>query len=279
MRIALISDIHGNRPALEAVLADIRQAGVDQIICLGDIANVGPHPGDCLDIIRDLRCVTLQGNHELYLLGRGVDEDWQTCPTWSPVRWTRRQLRPDHFDYMNGLPLAYELPTGDQAGATFVHGSPLDQFHGFMGHHSDAEVAERMNGLDHVTLFSGHTHRPLYRRWSNSWLVNVGSVGMPLDGDSLAKYVIATRQKQSWRVEFRRIEYNTKQLMVDFDRLGLQAEGGVITALFRYQILTGSPIAYHYIYSLRQRAAALAIPVAEAYRHQPIPPELQQWCA
>lgn len=135
----------------------------------------------------------------------------------------------------------------------------------------------RMNGVDHVTLFCGHTHRPLYRRWANSWIVNVGSVGMPLDGTPAAKYVIATQQQHQWHVEFRAVEYNIDQVLAEFDRVGLQAAGGVITAVFRYQILTGTDLAYQYIGGLRQRAQRLGLTVGEAYRDHPIPPQVEQW--
>ncbi len=148
MRYALLSDIHGNLPALEAVLADIKQAGVDEIICLGDVANVGPHPAECLDVIRDLGCVTLQGNHELYLLADGLPDDWQVCPTWSPVRWTMAQLCPEHFQFMADLPFAYELLANGRAPATFVHASLRDQYWGFAAEDTVAETAVRMNGRD-----------------------------------------------------------------------------------------------------------------------------------
>ncbi len=277
MRIALISDIHGNRPALEAVLADIKKAAVDQIICLGDIANVGPHPSQCLDIVRDLDCPVLQGNHELYLLGQFENDEWRTAPLWASMRWARRQLRPDQFEYIRQLPFQHEIAGNGRCPATFVHGSPLSQYRGFMPQQDDEAIAARMNGLDNTTLFCGHTHLPLYRPWSNSWLVNIGSVGMPLDGSPAAKYVIATRQGQDWRVEFRRIAYNTKQLMADFDAVGLQEIGGKVTAVFRQQMLTGEPLAPRYFHALHQRAKAEGISATEAYDLTAVPPQAQHW--
>ena len=96
-----------------------------------------------------------------------------------------------------------------------------------------------------------------YCQWSHSWLVNIGSVGMPLDGTPEAKYVIATQNKRQWHVEFRAVAYNTDHLMAEFERAGLQKEGGLITALFRYQMLTGQPMAGRFIRDLREKAAAL----------------------
>ena len=271
MRYAIISDIHGNMPALEAVLQDINRAGVDEIICLGDIANIGPHPAECLDIVRDLNCVTIQGNHELYLLGDILPEEWTTCPTWSPVRWSRSQLREDHLQMIANLPFRHDLPQNGLAGATLVHASLHDQFLGFQAEDSEEDTAVRMNNHDNITLFCAHTHRQLYRQWSNSLIINVGSVGMPLDGTPEAKYVIATRHKTSWNVEFRRLTYDVDSVMTAFDQSGLQEAGGVITAVFRYQILTGARVASSYLLALRTFAETQNQSVSEAYPHMPIP--------
>ncbi len=271
MRYAIISDIHGNLPALEAVLQDINRADVDEIICLGDIANIGPHPAECLDVVRDLNCVTIQGNHELYLLGDILPEDWPTCPTWSPVRWSRSQLQPDHLQMIADLPFQHAVPQNGLAAATFVHASLYDQFLGFKAEDSEEDTAVRMNGHDGITLFCAHTHRQLYRQWSNSIIINVGSVGMPLDGTPEAKYVIATRNKTGWNVEFRRLTYDVASVMAAFDQSGLQEAGGVITAVFRYQILTGARIASDYLLALRNFAEAQNRSVSEAYPDMPIP--------
>ena len=96
MRLAVIADIHGNLPALHAVLEDIQKQHVDDIICLGDLGNAGPFPSERIDEVRALNCITIQGNHELYVLGQyhdaeNIDED----PTWGVVRWARKQLRED----------------------------------------------------------------------------------------------------------------------------------------------------------------------------------------
>ena len=278
MKIALISDIHGNQIALEAVLADIKRIGVDQIICLGDIANVGPHPSQCIDIIRDLNCPVVQGNHELYLLGRFEDDEWRTSPIWSGMRWSRDQLRLDQMTYIDELPLQYEIAGNGRAGATFVHASPLSQYRGFMPHHDNNDIAKRMNGLDNTTLFCGHTHIALYRPWSNTWLVNIGSVGMPIDGTPTAKYVIATRLKHEWHVQYRMIEYNIDQLMAEFEAVGLQKIGGKITAMFRYQMLTGQSLAPHFFNEMHQLMQIVGTTTVQAVAEISLPAPAMAWC-
>ena len=271
MRYGIISDIHGNLPALEAVLKDIRHTGVDEIICLGDIANIGPHPAECIDIIRDLGCVTVQGNHELYLLGQTLPDDWATCPTWSPVRWTIDQLNQDHLDFIANLPFKYELMDDGLAPTIFTHASLVDQFTGYYPEMTQEDVAFCMQGKDNITLFCAHTHRQLYRAWSDSFIINVGSVGMPLDRSPEAKYVIATRDKTGWNVEFRRLAYDVAAVMQAFDQRGLQAAGGVITAVFRHQVLTGERNASDYLKALRDYAEEQNKTVGEIYADAPIP--------
>jgi len=271
MRIAFISDIHGNMPALEAVLEDIDQAGVDEIICLGDIANIGPYPAECIDVVRDLGCLTIQGNHELYLLGETLPDNWRTCPTWSPVRWAQAQLKPEHLSFIAHLPFKHELNGSELAPATLVHASFLDQFLGFQAETSEEETAVLMNGHDNLTLFCAHTHRQLYRQWSNSWIINVGSIGMPLDGTPEAKYAIATRSTTTWNIEFRRVTYNVDLVMQEWDRSGLQAAGGLITAVFRHQVLTGQRVASPFLLSMRNFAEEQGQSVSEIYANMPVP--------
>ncbi len=273
MRIALISDIHGNLPALEAVLHDIQKCGVDQIICLGDLANGGPFPAECVVAIQSLGLVTLQGNHELYVLNQAPGLE-ATDPTWRTVQWTQRQLSQELLDYLAGLPLSYTLPCGD---AVCFHASPLNQFWGFLPAHTNQEVAERMNELDNVTLFVGHTHCPLYRLWSNTWIVNCGSAGMPLDGSPHAKYCIATYRNDRWQIEFRAVTYDVEKVMRAYDQRGLQQDGGIFASLFRYQVLTGINLVTPYLSGLRQYASLQGIDSASAIAVYPVPAAVRQW--
>ena len=275
IRIAFISDIHGNLPALEAVLCDIQKCRVDQIICLGDLANGGPFPAECVATIQSLGLVTLQGNHELYVLDQMPDVQVND-PSWRTVRWTRQQLSAEMLTYLDNLPLSHTLPTGD---AVCFHASPLNQFWGFLPAHTDQEVAERMNELDNVTLFVGHTHCPLYRLWSNTWIINCGSVGMPLDGSPHAKYCIAACQGGRWQIEFRSVAYDVDQVMHAYDQRGLQQEGGIFAALFRYQMLTGINLVTPYLNGLRQYASLQRLDEATAMTAYPVPAVIRHWIA
>lgn len=277
MRLAIISDIHGNSTALDAVLADIQQQNVDRIICLGDIANAGPHPSYCLDTVRQVADVVIQGNHELYLLGDNMPSDIDTSPIWAGLRWIRRQLRPEQYEYIRRLPYSYCWVLNGHTPTLFTHGSPASQFLGFKAEYNHDAIIKRMNGHDHITLFVGHTHRQLYHNWSHSWVCNVGSVGMPLDGTPEAKYVVATWQRQQWQIEFRRVAYDLARLMAAFDEVEYQQSGGVITAMFRYQMLYGRDVLWQYLTELKQQAELIGVTEAELYPRYPVPAIVQQW--
>ncbi len=273
MRLAILSDIHGNLMALEAVLADVARQGVDAIWCLGDIANLGPFPAECIDRVHDACDVVIQGNHELYVLGQKLPDDWQTCPTFDCLRWTRRQLRPDQFDFIAHLPLRVDLPH-ETHPAVAVHAAPIDQFTGISARHSDDEVAEAMAGLEPGLLFCGHTHIAMLRRWSNSWIVNPGSVGMPIDGAPGASYLIAERARGGWQFGMRRLTYDMDALMNAFDSRGLQKVGRMVTAVFRYQFLTGKERISPYLGGLERKALALGVAKAAIYERYPMPDDV-----
>ena len=277
MRLAIISDIHGNAIALEAVLADIKQMGVDQIICLGDLANAGPYPGRCIDLVRDVASVVIQGNHELYVLGEHQPDDVDTSPIWSGLRWVQARLRPDQMAYIQQLPYSHTLMPDGKTETLFTHGSPKSQFLGFKADYDDDAFAERMMGLDDLTLFVGHTHKQLFQRWSHSWIINVGSVGMSLDGTPQAKYGLATWENGRWQITFRHIDYNLDQLMQAFDQSGYQAAGGVVSALFRYQMLTGQNVLSAYFTSLREQAEEQGVTMTELFDSFPVPSFVAHW--
>lgn len=277
MRLAILSDIHGNGTALDAVLADIQRQHVDRLICLGDLANAGPHPRYCLDTVRQLTDVVIQGNHELYLLDDEMGQEVDNNPLWAGLRWVRGQLRPEQFGYMRRLPFSYCWVENGRSPTLFTHGSPASQFLGFKAEYNHEAIVKRMNGHDHITLFVGHTHRQLYQNWSRSWVCNVGSVGMPLDGTPEAKYVIATWQRQQWQIEFRRVSYDLAALTAAFDDTGFQQAGGVITALFRYQMLHGRDVVGQYLNELKHQAEMIGVTEAELYPHYPIPAIVQRW--
>jgi predicted phosphodiesterase len=225
-RIALISDIHSNLESLEAVLADIRQQGISEIYCLGDVVGYGPNPRECIDRVMDCR-VCLLGNHDQ---GALFDPEGFNSGAERAIFWTRNQLEnpganPDashrRWDFLGQLPRNYQ-----DGNLLFVHGSarnPLNEYV-FPEDIYNQRKLEKIFALIRRHAFQGHTHVPgvftedcrffspddvdhQYRLPEQKVMINVGSVGQPRDGDRRACYAVL----EDGVVRFRRVEYPFEQ--------------------------------------------------------------------
>ena len=209
MKRALISDIHSNLEALEAVLADIKQQGIRQIYCLGDIIGYGPNPRECIDLV--IPCdVCLLGNHDQGALFDPRDSTpARSGPFFGPaISWKARRGTPD--DNARRWEFLGELPRNRREnGFLFVHGSarnPLNEYV-FPEDIYNQRKMEKIFSLIENHCFQGHTHVPgvftqslnflspeeigyEYRLGDERTMVNVGSVGQPRDGDPRACYVV-----------------------------------------------------------------------------------------
>ena len=224
LKRAIISDIHGNLEALQAVLADAREQGVDDVFCLGDIIGYGPNPCECLDLIIESCRVCLLGNHDQ---GALFDPEGFNTGAERAIFWTRDQLENPRgergsidrrWDFLGALPRMFR-----DDGWLYVHGSarnpvneyvfPEDIYH--------QKKMEKLFSLIEHGCFQGHTHVPgvftesrnfmtpdetgyVYKYESQKFMVNVGSVGQPRDGDPRPCYVI----QEPHQLTFRRCEYD-----------------------------------------------------------------------
>jgi predicted phosphodiesterase len=220
---ALISDIHSNLEALEAVLADIRQQGIQEVYCLGDIIGYGPNPRECIDLVMNCN-VCLLGNHDQ---GALFDPEGFNTGAERAIFWTRDQLEsPDGDPEENARRWDFlgELPRNRREnGFLFVHGSarnPLNEYV-FPEDIYNQRKMEKIFSLIEHHCFQGHTHVPgvftqsmnfispeevnyTYRLGDEKTMVNVGSVGQPRDGDPRSCYVVL----EGNQITFRRIEYD-----------------------------------------------------------------------
>lgn len=204
MRIALVSDIHGNLPALEAVLADIQRRGIQAVACLGDLSFKGPFPAECLARVRGLDCPTLQGNTELWLL----DGPTPGAPPFVPAvrEWTLPLLTPEDLDYLRGLPAHHVINLGSTP-VRLVHGSPRSPHEFIWPQTADADLAPMLEGVAEPVVCFGHCHHTFTRRAHGKLLVGVGSVGLPFDGDPRASYAILTAAAGSFTASTVRVHY------------------------------------------------------------------------
>ena len=218
---AIISDIHGNLEALEAVLADIKAQGISEIYCLGDIIGYGPNPRECIDHIIQSCQVCILGNHDQ---GALFDPEGFNAGAERAIFWTRKMLESgDPKGNEQRWEFLGELPRMRREGnILYVHGSarnPLNEYV-FPEDIYNQRKMERIFGLVDQYCFQGHTHIPgvftddlnffapeeiefQYTLGARKALVNVGSVGQPRNGDNRSSYVILDGDK----ISFRRVEY------------------------------------------------------------------------
>ncbi len=240
MRRAIISDIHGNLVALEAVLEDIREQGIETIYCLGDVIGYGPRPRECLLICKNF-ALNLLGNHEEAVLFEPIGFNARAK---SAVEWTKQQLSlPDQPREENSA--LWNLvgsmeSTHTEEDVLYVHGSPRDPTREYV-FVSDIRNPEKMREIfaaqEQMTCFAGHTHTAgvftedfeflhpsqignCYSVGEKKVLINVGSVGQPRDGDPRASYVIFDGET----VEFRRVKYDIEEAIAHFRETPLPEE-------------------------------------------------------
>lgn len=220
MRIAIISDIHGNRPGLEAVLADIQRRGADQVFCLGDISYKGPEPAACLDRLRELGIPCIYGNTERWLIA--APDDVLASPRHREViPWCREQLGPERLAWLEELPFRLEVNLAGTRVA-LVHGSPRSENEAVYPWLKDEELAPVVGGAGAPVLCVGHHHLPLLRRTGSLTLVGPGSAGFPFDGDPRAAYaLLESAGAGDLSVQVVRVPYDVADLEQAVDRARL----------------------------------------------------------
>jgi len=218
MLVAIVSDIHGNRHALEAVLADVASTDARELWCLGDVVGYGADPNDCCALVRENAAVCLAGNHDLAVTGT-IPLDEFSHGAALAARWTQEVLADDHVEWLRSL-----SPQGDEEGVGLYHASPRDPVWEYVLSTLLAElcldVAEErvcLVGHSHVALSfvrpegeaaTGDTRRAgdALDMSDGEWLINPGSVGQPRDGDPRAAWLLL--DTGSWQAEWRRTPYD-----------------------------------------------------------------------
>jgi putative phosphoesterase len=178
VRVGVISDIHGNRFALDAVLADLEREQVDQIICLGDVA-VGPQPAEALESVRELDCPVVMGNWDAAFLGAMPEPRDEVGRMLVEIgEWWSGFLSSDDRKFMEGFQPTLDLHFGGPPALCF-HGSPHSYDDWIFATTSEEELKPMLDGFEARLLIGGHTHLQMIRRHHESTIVNPGSVGLP----------------------------------------------------------------------------------------------------
>lgn len=188
MQLAVIADIHGQVTALEAVLADIDRQAIDDVICLGDVATLGPAPNAVVDILRQRGIPSVLGNHDAAILAPASAAALQLAPAVLPaLDWCIEQLTPANVAYLEGLPIVREVALGPALRLGCFHGSPRSPIESLLATTPEPAVADALAGVDSSVLAGGHTHLQLVRSIGGRLLVNPGSVGCPFAAPASAE--------------------------------------------------------------------------------------------
>lgn len=232
MRIAIISDIHGNQLALEAVLQDLAdQPAIDQTVIAGDLCLNGPYPREVLTTVQGLHCPVLQGNVDAEVVTAAPNKGEKKRST---AAWTREQIGPSGIDYLAMLPTSYRIPNPEGSDLLVVHANPLNLEDAIFPNASDSTLEHLLGGLDdHIgALAFGHLHIAYTRRWRQILLADVGSCGIPRDEDLRAAYGILSWQDNGWEAEIRRVEYDVRVVVKQIKASGMpNAEKRIKTLL------------------------------------------------
>ena len=224
MRIAVISDMHGNCLALEAALADLRQRAIDQIVCLGDAIQGGPQPAETAALLRELACPVVMGNADAWLLsGVSTSPNETTTQQQEDVRqWSLSKLSPEDVAFIESFQPTIEIALeGDQRLLCF-HGSP-HSFDDLIFPETPEEEFQRFLGpYVPAIMTGGHTHLQQMRRLGKAFFFNPGSVGLAyywrqpaehFQRDPWAEYAILTSAGKQLALEFRRVPLDIDALI------------------------------------------------------------------
>lgn len=214
--ITIFGDIHGNLPALEAVLADMDQRGLTNRYCLGDLVGYGTAPNEVTQRIRELNIPTLMGNYD-----QGVGHSSDDCGCAynteadkrrgeQSIAWTNAYTTDANKAFLRSLPAHIPVQVGD-IDVLLVHGSPRKINEYLYEDRPDASFERLMDGIDVDVMVCGHTHLPYHKILpSGRQIINAGSVGKPKDGHPEACYITLTDEDGALKVAFIRVPYDVE---------------------------------------------------------------------
>lgn len=238
-----MSDIHGNLPALEAVLNDMQEFDVDEVIIAGDTI-LGPHSEQVLDCLVDNKWLAIKGNYEINMLDNGkfiyeanrIGQDEYPIPAWL------NDIVPDSLKaIINEWPDKLSLKHSGAPAICVVHGSPRSAWEAIYPTTTDEEIDEMLEGVAEPVVITGHTHLVLDRKIKRWHVLNPGSVGLPVNGKFEASYLLLEMKDQFWKPIFRQVPIDNTSVLCEFEKKGFVEKCGVAGRLFVETFKTARP--------------------------------------
>ncbi len=249
MKVAVISDIHANLAALEAVLEHVNRWQPDIVVVAGDVINRGPEPVACLRLIRDrvqAGWQVLIGNHEEYVLFHDSPDAPREGPRFELFRysyWTYTRLLAEERAYVRTWPFHVTHASPDGRVLYVTHASPLGTRDGIYPETPEVELRKKIPPGVSV-LAVGHTHRPLIRNVDGCLVINAGAVGLPFDGNPHARYAQITYSRRGWQARVVEVPYDRARSVQAFFTTGYVENGGPLTWLILAELRFARSLLY-----------------------------------
>lgn len=251
MKLAVLADIHANLPGLHAVTAHLEAWRPDRVIVAGDVVNRGPRPRECWQFVQEKQkkngWLVVRGNHEDYVLSQTQPAAPRRGAAFEVHRhsyWTYRQLN-GAVAALAQLPFQHSLAGPDGGEVRVTHASMKGIRDGIYPDTTDVELRGKIAPAPAV-LCVGHTHRPLVRRLDGTLVVNVGSAGLPFDGDTRAGYAQLEWTGSQWQARIIRLVYDHRQAEQDFFETGFIEQSGPLALLILDELRTAQSRLYQW---------------------------------
>lgn len=217
MKIAVISDIHGNEIAFDAVINDIQDNAADKIICLGDVATLGPSPSEVINKLKKLNCPCILGNHDEFLINPRLISGYNDSPLIiDSIEWCRKQIDEVNINYVKTFQPQIDINPDPENKILLYHGSPGSNTEGILSTTKESELKILLHNHKVRFMIGGHTHIQMLRQHAGTLFINPGSVGMPfkeyVDGKTPsllhhAEYALIEIENGSINISLKRIPF------------------------------------------------------------------------
>jgi predicted phosphodiesterase len=271
MKIAVLTDIHANLPALEAVAAHIEAWHPDRVVVAGDLVNRGPRPLECQQFVLEKQknqgWLTVRGNHEDYVITNSLPDAPRTGPALDVHRgsfWTYQKLGGDIRPLLD-MPFQQSLDGPNGTEVRVVHASMRNNRDGIYPETRD-EALRKQLGIPPALLCVGHTHRSLVRWLDDTLVVNAGSVGLPFDHDRRAGYAQLSWSRNTWRAQIIRLDYDFMRAERDFFDTNFITDAGPLAQLVLIELRQARSQLFQWAARYQDRALAGEISVQDSVR-------------
>ena len=243
--LAILSDIHGNLPALEAVISDLKDFDTDHLVVPGDVISFGPFSRQTAQLVIEKGWSVIRGNNEFFLVDYKTPRahaEWNDPVQFAPTIWLNQQFDHKLRTIIGSWPDTLNLRFHDAPPILVCHGTPVSPWDSIYWTMTDEEIAVKLSSVEAEYVICGHTHLPMDRQVNRWRIFNPGSVGVPLDGIFSASYLILEGNEKGWRPTFRRVPFDYKTVFGEFEASGYNRASGPMGRLVVEVYKTARPM-------------------------------------